>query len=106
MRSRVRTKAFRQPLSSRRRREDAFDALPKTASRLRLVMKHLLPGEDVAVETLFRLLYPDHGSLAYRLQQQYVGSFITKLNRRIGAYQIVIRPGIRRHTYRLYDRAT
>lgn len=61
----------------------------------------LLAGKgDVAIDDLFR----DMGGPEYdesRNRQQWLGPYVTKLNRRLKKLKIKVRPGVARGTYRL-----
>lgn len=56
---------------------------------------------DIAIEDLYRALFGDPGEKPRSIQQQYVGSRITKLNRRIASHKVRVVPGDRKGTYRL-----
>lgn len=62
----------------------------------------LLPRDkDVPILDIYRAMFP-HGTPAeLRYAQQYMGTHITKLNRRLRRHKEVVKPGRLKGTYRL-----
>ena len=57
---------------------------------------------DVAIETLHATIYPDDKNPGTRTQQQQVlGPFITRMNRRLVKHRLAVKPGALKGTYTL-----
>lgn len=69
--------------------------LPEKQGRL---YRELQGKGDVAISTLYGALFDGVGG-DQRHQQQILGSFITKLNRRLKVVKQVVRPGRLKGTY-------
>jgi hypothetical protein len=67
-----------------------------------LELYHALAGKgEVKVETLYALLFGRPGDMPVREMQQHLGSPITRLNRRLKAAKLVVRPGRLKYAYEL-----
>jgi hypothetical protein len=70
--------------------------------RQRALFEALKGNGDVAIDTLFETIdgprgrYPTHKG-----RQQYLGMYISVLNRRLTPHGLAARPGERKRTYRL-----
>ena len=77
--------------------------LPPMQARL---FNKLSGAGDVAILVLFRALKhrEPEARETRRIQQQQIGVYITRVNRRLAASGLRIAPGAARGTYRLYRR--
>lgn len=57
-------------------------------------------GADVPIDTLYVAIFPDEGA-APRDAQQRLGSYVTRLNRRLAKDKQRVAPGVGRRTLRL-----
>lgn len=74
-----------------------MEGLPPTQRAL----FHLLHKfQDVPIGRLYRKLYVEPREP--RAQQQAVGAVVSRLNRSLASHGLVVRPGEKRRTYRLY----
>ena len=55
----------------------------------------------MAIETLHAAIYPDIKDRTRTQQQQVLGPFITRLNRRLVKHRLAVKPGERKGTYTL-----
>lgn len=80
---------------------DVQDSLPPAQARL---FNKLRETGDVEILALFRALKHREPAAheTRRIQQQQIGVYITRVNRRLAARGLRIAPGERRGTYRLY----
>ena len=58
-------------------------------------------GGDVHIDTLFEAVDGPAHVRSPRQRQQWLGSYLTRLNRRLRPYGIAVRPGDLKRTYRL-----
>ena len=56
---------------------------------------------DVPFADLYRALYPDGQVEGRAAQQQVLGPFVTRLNRRLAKHRMAVKPGDLKGTYRL-----
>lgn len=57
--------------------------------------------EDVAIWTLYSAVFPQAPTIQPIQQQQKLGPYISRLNRRLRGERIAVVPGVARRTYRL-----
>lgn len=69
--------------------------------RQRDLLKMLPLNEDVSVTTLYESFIGHADGRDRRQAQQYLGSWITRLNRRLKKHRLRVQPGRLKHTYRL-----
>jgi len=54
---------------------------------------------DIAIKLIYDMLYPHGDATESRMMQQYIGSLISRLNKKLTVYKIV--PGKLKRTYRI-----
>ncbi len=88
-------------------RGEDFAKMRKTLPPAQGALLHVLVyrrGRDVPIRSLYAKLENDNP--AHRYQQQRVGAILSKLNAKLAPHKLVVRPGEKRRTYRLYDIAS
>lgn len=68
--------------------------------KLALLYGALPHGQDVMIPALHGVLFPD-SPRDHRDAQQWLGPYLTKLNRRIAKHKLAVKPGRLRGSYRL-----
>lgn len=79
-----------------------LDRRAPTSKRLFVL---LAPGVDVPVEVLYAAIAADGDKRHFRYKQQHVGHYMWLFNTRyfpLFKMNVVARPGVKPHTYRLY----
>lgn len=85
-------------------RDEAFTKMRKALPPAQGALLHVLVyrrGRDVPIRNLYAKLENDNP--AHRYQQQRVGAILSKLNVKLAPYGLVVKPGKKRRTYRLYS---
>ena len=86
-----------------RDRDEAFTKMRKKLPPAQGALLHVLVyrrGRDVPIRNLYAKLENDNPP--HRYQQQRVGAILSKLNDKLAPHNLVVRPGEKRRTYRLY----
>lgn len=56
---------------------------------------------DVAVDALYEAIQGPERYVEYKDRQQWIGSYLTRINRRLRNHGLQVKPGERKRTYRL-----
>ena len=79
----------------------SMSEIPLRTSEQRALFNALKEGGDVHIDTLFKAIGgPRHLSTIIK-RQEYLGSYMTRLRRKIEPHGLTIKLGALRHTYRL-----
>jgi hypothetical protein len=79
----------------------ALSEIELRTSEQRALFNALKAGGDVHIDTLFKAIGgPRHLSTTLK-RQEYLGSYMTRLRRKLQPHGLTIRLGDLRHTYRL-----
>ena len=88
-------------------KDEAFTKMRKALPPAQAALLHVLVyrgGRDVPIRNLYARIHIDNPP--HRQQQQRVGAILSKLNAKLAPHKLVVRPGEKRRTYRLYDIAS
>lgn len=56
---------------------------------------------DVSVDVLYEAIAGPDRHVEHRARQQWIGSYLTRINRRLRSHGLRVKPGERKRTYRL-----
>lgn len=79
-----------------------FDRAPTQRAIFNRLYKSGIKGYDVSVLRLFDCAWTTDVEFPFRRKQQYVGSIVSMINKKIRPYGMEIRTGKERRSYRLY----
>ena len=74
---------------------------PRFGQAQRRMFDALRGAGDVHVHDLYKAMRGERSLGTERRVQQRLGSYVTRLNRRIVSHGLAVRPGERKYTYRL-----
>ena len=73
----------------------------KLPEKQRAIFDALKGAGDVSVDILYEAISGPERYVEHRDRQQWIGSYLTRINRRLRAHGLRVKPGERKRTYRL-----